>query len=276
MGPNLTIESDTPVSMSTVGAALRPLIEFPFNFNFINTNAAAVPARQAASSSTPNNKTTEAGAPDPGLALAITGGVLTWLGLLLVWGGIWAYSHFFVGTEVSKLEDSKNAKTAEIASLNAEVAEFKKKHALELSILDVVNTARMRNAMYVQLAEDLQSKAPAKLWIQTVKADDALDLEGKAMTDKAVLNFSRSFDGSPYASAIMVNEIKEEMLNGTPVFNFKIGGQIHLNKSLIRPQPEPLADAPEPGMPGGQQGLMEPKQLQSGANSENTKLGGKE
>lgn len=230
------------IGISAFGAAMRTVNGFPFNLNLL---------RNASSNTVSAASPEKSGETDSQASLAFAGGIAVSLVMIFIWIGLWFATHFFVESQVNQLEEKKSGKLASINLLNSQISQYKTQHSTELSILDVIQNARNRNAMYLALSEDLMSKTPKEMWIQTVKVDQSLNLEGKALNNQSVLDFARSFDNTAYANALMVNEIKEENMSGTPVYNFKIGGPVESAALQALTQPAaPSGSNPEtPAVP---------------------------
>jgi hypothetical protein len=95
------------------------------------------------------------------------------------------------------------------------------------------------------LTDDLQQKKPRRLWVQDIHVGGGennqfagkIAFEGKAHDHQEILHYARRFDQVPYVKSFAIGEIKEERLMGSPMFNYKIEGELNLNPSLLPSSP---------------------------------------
>jgi hypothetical protein len=172
---------------------------------------------------------------------------------VLIVGGLFLMATM-AAQQLPELTSKRDSAKMEVSTLEVRQAELKKKVELDQSLLTMVNNAKIRNHVYVALTDDLKHKTPQQLWIQTLTADDKLELVGKGLNHNAVIHFAQSFDAAPYTKAVLIDSIKEERLNGTLIYNFKISGGVSLDPSMLSGSdaeepaaPKPPTAAPKPG-----------------------------
>ncbi len=228
LGNNLRLDQPG-ISLATVGSAMHTKIEYPFDFDFMTgaSQAAAMGKKGAAAAVVED---VEEG-PGPTI-LIVSGAVLTFLALL-VWGGLAAFNVFFLGLQVQNLTAEEGVKMNRTQQLTLEMNALRMTSDLRAQVIDVINQARIRNAIYLNLTEDLQSLTPDKVWVYHIEAGDGLALEGKALSHQAVIDFARQFDSLLYARDVIIDGIQEEANGSSILYKFKIHGRSHFNEKLI-------------------------------------------
>lgn len=240
------IQMKEQLQLSTLGSALSSVVQFPFDFDLSVglSKAGGIPMASGADMS--------AGGEGSDVNWLVPAGVASIVIFGLITAGLFALSSY-TAMQLPDLQKKRdNAKLA-VANLETRQRELKKKVELDQTLLELVNKARIRNHVYVALTQDLAEKTPEKVWIHSMKVNDSMELSGKALSHQSVINLARSFDKSNYSKAILINSIKEGRLNGTLVYDFKIGGSVYLNPALLdeaaaNQQPaEPGSSAEKPG-----------------------------
>jgi hypothetical protein len=237
IGPAVTLDQ-TNLQVATVGASLRSLVTFPFDFDLISSSKAfAVPAKVA--NKPDNSAQTEALA----AFLTVGGGALLVLSLI-IWGILALVDMFYFQAQLL-------AKAGEVSQLTAQITELDNKILTIKGVSDYQNFAKeamrqtkIRNSAFVSFMNDLRDKSPGQLWVYQVKVDDKLAVLGRALEHQSVLNLAKSFDDVPYAKKILIKSIKEAMVGGQPVFNFQFDGELNLKPDLLQPVETPVAPAP--------------------------------
>ncbi len=234
------INMTQPVSLAGVGAAMSSVVPFPFDLNILA-------GTKSLNGPTPGNPKMAAVASDS------NGGSPGWLipaGLAsLVLGGLISAALWLLAVSVSSqvpgVQSKADGLKVEVSGLSSRQAELKRKAELDQTLIDILKTAKVRNFVYVALAEDLKRKTPAQIWIQSLEVKDGLTLKGKALNHKAVIQFAKSFDAAPYTKAVLIDSIMEGTMGPNLVYDFKISGGVNLDKSMLPPaQPAP-ASSPE-------------------------------
>lgn len=216
-----------PLHLSTIGCAMTSLLEFPFPFNLLaGLGGRAMTAQGAGASGT--LPTEESGASDwlipAGITSAVIGGLVT--------AGLFTAASIS-GAQLPELQARRDALQADVTSLTDRQQQLKKKVDVDTGLLDMVQQGKVRNHVYVALTEDLKEKTPEKIWIRTLKIDNAMEINGKALSHESVITFARSFDSVPYGKAISIKEIKEGKLGGALVYDFTIAGNINLDPTWM-------------------------------------------
>lgn len=250
LGPGITL-IDQQLSLTAVGCAVKSNVEFPFGLNltyggFKSSNTNTGGGATASTMSEPGGNSPLIGIGAGALILA-----------LIVSAILWGVGAFMQG-EVTKLTAENDSRKATVAALTTQETELKAKVSVYQKLKEELDKARIRNQIYVSLTDDLRNKSPEKLWIQEVDVngkdyEDKVAFQGKALAHEDVIDFARSFDGEPYVNAVAIDEIQEESMGSTPVFNYKIKGDLNLNKDMLEHVPEhvnPLT-APLPKTVGG-------------------------
>ncbi len=213
-----------PMALASVGCAMTSVVPFPFELDITEglksttASASSEAAEMAAGDSGPEWLI------PAGVAALVLGGLAT--GVLYAMA---AMSSAQIPDLTSKVDGAK----VEVAGLQSRQAELKKKAELDQSLLDMVQKAKIRNHVYVALTEDLKHKTPTQLWIQNLIVDDEMEMDGKALNHKSVINFAKSFDSAPYTKAILIDAIKEGKLGSSLIYDFKISGGVNLDKSVL-------------------------------------------
>lgn len=226
-----TLALDQPnLSLPAVGVTMSSTVEFPFEFNLMTGAPKSTGGKSSATSA--------AAVPDSD-GDKQTGDMLMKLGVgsiaagVLMTGALFGANEFWAKGEVAKLQTRQQQMTQDIASLQARINILKAENAVQEALMTMIKNARIRNKVYVELTGDLQKKTPEKLWVHSLKVGDELELAGNALAHQAVINFARSFDGLPYLSSVMIDSIKENFIAGTTLFDFKIGGNVVLDKHML-------------------------------------------
>jgi len=249
LGPGITL-IDSQLSLTAVGCAVKSNVEFPFG---LNLTYGGFKSTNTASSGVTASSTSEMGGNSPLIGMGVGALVLALIASAVLWG----VSAFMQG-EVAKLQTENDTQKATVAALTVQQTELQAKVSVYQKLKEELDKARIRNQVYVSLTDDLRSKSPEKLWIQEVDVngkdfEDKVAFQGKALAHEDVIDFARSFDGEPYVNAVAIDEIQEESMGTTPVFNYKIKGDLILNKDMLQHTPDhvnPLT-APLPKPVGG-------------------------
>ena len=215
-----------PLQLSTIGAALSSMVQFPFAFNLLSGLAQlgrAAPDVAAAMSA-------EAAPAGEGRSLIPLG-----VGALVL-GGLASAGLFIAATisaqQIPALESRRDGAKLEVGALQFRHLELQRRVELDQALLAMIQTSKIRNRVYVALLHDLQEKTPERIWIQSMAVSDALELKGKALSHQSVMNFARSFDQPVYSRNITIKSIREGRIGGARVFDFTILGGIHPDPSM--------------------------------------------
>ncbi|HEY9745874.1 MAG TPA: pilus assembly protein PilM [Oculatellaceae cyanobacterium] len=230
LGQGLTLSQ--PLQLSTVGAALSSMVEFPFQFDILAglTHSGGGGASSQSSSAAPQQLAEEVSGSNGGSLIPLGLGSLVVSGL--VTGGLFVAA-MMVQQQIPELEAKRDNIKMEVSALEARQQELKKKAELDRALLDMIQQSKIRNRIYVALTDDLRNKTPEKIWIRSLTVDNALQLDGKALSHQSVINFARSFDEPVYARDIVIKSIKEGRLGGTLVFDFSLSGRVNLDPSIL-------------------------------------------
>lgn len=220
-----------PLSLCAIGAAMTSVVPFPFDMDIsegLNHSGGTVTSAVAASAGDAGKEVPPWLIPS-GIASIALGGVAS----AIMW--MMAMS---VAAQVPDLQSKVDGVKVEVSGLESRQRELKRKAELDQSLIQMIEKAKIRNYVYVSLTEDLKKKTPTEVWIQTMLVNDGMELAGKALNHKAVINFAKSFDAAPYTKAVLIDSIVEGKLGGSLVYDFKISGGVNLDKSIL-PAPEP-------------------------------------
>lgn len=222
-----------PLSLAAIGTAMSSVVPFPFDMDL-----AEGLGRSGGASLGPGIPVSDSGGSGEGespawllpagigsLALGGVSSAILWLMAAMT------------GAQVPDLQNQVDSVKVRVAGLQSRQAELKRKAELDQSLIETIEKAKIRNYVYVSLTEDLRKKTPTEVWIQSLKVNDGMELAGKALNHKAVINFAKSFDETPYTKAVLIDSIVEGKMGGSLVYDFKISGGVNLDKSLL-PKPE--------------------------------------
>jgi Tfp pilus assembly protein PilN len=155
----------------------------------------------------------------------------------IIYGCLNFYNQSQLVTPINELDTKKQSLTAEVDGLTRQLEDLKSRVAVQSSVIGTIRSTRAKNIAYFKLMKDLQSKTPGRVWLQEIIMDSALSVEGKALTNQAILQFAKSFDSSPYLNSVFIRTIKENFIGATTVFDFKLNGQVFLSPSLLEESP---------------------------------------
>jgi Tfp pilus assembly PilM family ATPase len=218
------------ISVAAVGIAMRQQVDFPFNLNLTQagknntTTKTKEKNEKKAKIAAPRIKSDEE---NQSMQLAMRLGLASCVLVGLV-GGVFSFMNNSVTTKVKEQESKKVALEQNITLLTAQVDDLKRKASVYENLTTLSRSARLRNKVCLNLAEDLQRKTPTNVWVSSIDLTSGFQLEGKSLDHRAVMDFARSFDSTRYTSSVLINSIKEGFVGTTPVFDFKIGGQVNL------------------------------------------------
>jgi Tfp pilus assembly PilM family ATPase len=229
-----------PVNLSTIGAAMVSLVDYPFDFD-IAEGLAQLGGSSGSGSGAKDFGATEENGPGP---LILAGGVLSLLAIVV--SIILALMNTLTQQQMPTLTSQRDSAQMQVSALQSQEASLKHKAVLDKSLLEAVKNARIRNQIYIALTSDLKRKTPQQVWIQTLTAGENLSVSGKAMNQSAVIHFAQSFDDAPYTKAILIDSITEERLKSATLYDFKFSGGIRLAPQLLPPDPT----TPEPAEEG--------------------------
>jgi Tfp pilus assembly PilM family ATPase len=223
IGPGVAADKPT-LQVSTVGASLRNLVEFPFDFD-INSSGKLYAAPKQAS---------------PGQTDAVVGlmTVLGGIGMLLsllAWGGLALFTQFALTPQLTEKQTQVDSITAEISSVQSQIDQISGTADYYSFAKEVLNKTKARNQAFVEFIADLRRKTPPALWVYQVKLNDKdmVIFQGKTTDHQSVLNLAKSFDEVRYANTIRVRYIAEDKIGATPVFRFVITGSIKADPSIM-------------------------------------------
>lgn len=238
-----------PLQLSTIGCAMTSATPFPLALDILEGLKASGGGTNHGfhgSAMTSDNATDSASSGEwlipAGIAATILGGVIT--------GGLSLMAGMTAG-QLPDLQSRLDGAKVEVAGLDSRIQELRKKVELDQTLLSMVDKARIRNQVYVALTRDLQQNIPARLWVQTLKVNDQLEVTGRALSHESVIRFAKSFDASAYTRAVLIDAIQEAKLGGNIVYDFKISGGINLDPSLLNEDPlDPSASTAHPDKKG--------------------------
>lgn len=222
-----------PLSLVAIGAAMSSMVPFPFDLDISEGLARSGGTASAAPVASPS----DAGSGKESPPWLIPAGV-TSIAIGAVASGVLWLMAMSVAAQVPEAQSKVDGVKVEVSGLESRQRELKRKAELDQSLIQTIEKAKVRNYVYVALTEDLKSKTPTEVWIQTMLVNNGMELAGKALNHKAVINFAKSFDAAPYTKAVLIDSIVEGKLSGSLVYDFKISGGVNLDKSIL-PTPDP-------------------------------------
>ncbi len=225
------IQLSQPVELSGLGCALSSIVNFPADFDLLaglNVNGKA-PANATTETTASSNSSSDTGMGDK---LIPIGGVL--LALSVIATGILFFMATTTASKVAGLTSTRDGKQMEVSALTQRENELKRKAALDKTLLTLINEARIRNQIFVNITDDLQRKIPTNVWLSTMEVNDSMHVTGKGLNHSSIIHFAQSFDDAPYTRAVLIDSIQEGKMNNKLVYDFRISGGIQLNPSLLK------------------------------------------
>ncbi len=226
-----------PVSLAGIGAAMSSVVPFPFDLDIIEGAKSANTSGGGSSKIASGPVDTGSGG---GPAWLIPAGLVSLLLSGIATGALWLLATSVAG-QVPGVQSKVDALKVEVSGLESRQKELKRKAELDQTLIEILETAKVRNFVYVALTDDLKRKTPTQIWIQSLEVKDGLALTGKALNHKAVIQFAKSFDAAPYTKAVLIDSIMEGTMGPNLVYDFKISGGVNLDKSLLPSQSTPVS-----------------------------------
>ncbi len=146
--------------------------------------------------------------------------------VLIVLAGCWWYSSALDG-EIATLQEDKQGKETQIAQLKQQVKQVEdfeqKKKLLEEKNRIIEQLEQSRTGPVKVLDHVSQSVEPLKIWLTKLgMASDAVELEGKALTNDDVVEFANNLRRTEYFTGINLQESKAATENKVNVYQFRL------------------------------------------------------
>lgn len=227
-----------PLELSTIGCTMSSVVPFPFELDIqAGMSVASGSQKMDGAAFEPSSIKDAGGAPSSNKLIPLGIGALV-LGSLLT--GILLLMATMTAQQVPPLQSQLDTVKTEVATLEARQRELKTKVELDQSLIRLIQLSKVRNKVYVALAEDLKRKTPEKIWIQSLNVTDNLEIKGKALNHRSVINFAKSFDAAPYTKAILIDSISEAKMGSAIVYDFKVSGGVNLSNAAFNSDTAPL------------------------------------
>jgi type IV pilus assembly protein PilN len=146
--------------------------------------------------------------------------------LLIILAGCWWYSASLDG-EIATLEEQKQEKDQQVVQLKTQlkqVEDFEQKKQLLWEKNKVIDQLEQSRVGPVKVLDHVsQSLEPLKIWLTAMGvAADAVDLEGRALTNDDVVEFANNLRRTDYFTGITLVESKAVVENTINLYQFKL------------------------------------------------------
>ncbi|MFM7468049.1 MAG: PilN domain-containing protein [Vampirovibrionales bacterium] len=243
LSPDFPCDSNT-VSLATVGTAMKCVTGYPFDLNLLSSFAEQIKLLglkvKGVGGGTGGGLSLSGGGSGGGsssllsffqdideekkLQFIYPGAVA--IGLVLI---TWIGASVFKGmmdNQYAELTINKDNNENQIEQLNQDVLKETRYNKADQFVRDVGTKIILRNQLLLSLVNDLKTFTPDKVWLDTVKIQDSLEMTGLALNHEAMLTFAGNFDKSNYAHQMMLNVVKETVVGATPLYGFEMDGNI--------------------------------------------------
>ncbi len=171
--------------------------------------------------------------------IAILAGVVSFLGILVVWG---------VSTLIAGNIEYQNARNqflqSRIAVLDSEIAEIRNIKSQTQELLarkHVVETLQNSRSEVVHLLDQLVRLLPDGVYLQSVKQNDQnITLVGYAQSNAWISMLMRNLESSPWLESPLLIEIKAMTINNIRQNEFNM--RIKLKRTSINDMQKPLSN----------------------------------
>ena len=171
--------------------------------------------------------------------IAILAGVVSFLGILFVWG---------VSTFIAGNIEYQNARNqflqSRIAVLDSEIAEIRNIKSQTQELLarkHVVETLQNSRSEVVHLLDQLVRLLPDGVYLQSVKQNDQnITLVGYAQSNAWISMLMRNLESSPWLESPLLIEIKAMTINNIRQNEFNM--RIKLKRTSINDMQKPLSN----------------------------------
>jgi hypothetical protein len=247
LSPDFPCDSNT-VALATVGVAMKCVTGYPFDLNLLSSFAEQVKLLGlkvkgvSSSGSLGGGFSLSSGSGGGGggggsllsffqdideekkLQFIYPGAIAVGL-VLITWIGASVFKGM-MDNQYAELTINKDNNERQIEQLNQDVLKETRYNKADQFVRDVGTKIILRNQLLYSLVGDLKTFTPDKVWLDTVKIQDSLEMTGLALNHEAMLTFASNFDKSNYAHQMMLNTVKETVVGSTPIYSFGIDGNI--------------------------------------------------
>ncbi|MEB3245923.1 MAG: hypothetical protein VKJ06_08075, partial [Vampirovibrionales bacterium] len=186
--------------ITTVGAAMRNFVPFPFDLQLMQLNpslfkpasvlSTMLAARSAKAPSVADDMPEMPDSSIPVLATSLLGAMIV-MGLLAAGGKA---GELYINQQKATVESQLEAGKTEMVTVQGQLNEAKASYQVQQSVADLIDQAKQRNRVYTLLGTDLRTKVPSQLWLSETRVTDKITFQGKALRHQDVIRFARSLD----------------------------------------------------------------------------------
>ncbi|MBS0496741.1 MAG: PilN domain-containing protein [Proteobacteria bacterium] len=173
--------------------------------------------------------------------IAILAGVVSFLGILVVWG-----VYTFIAGNIEYQNARNQFLQSRIAVLDGEIAEIRNIKSQTQELLarkHVVETLQNSRSEVVHLLDQLARLLPDGVYLQSVKQNDQnITLVGYAQSNAWISMLMRNLESSPWLESPLLIEIKAMTVNNIRQNEFNM--RIKLRRTSIDDAQKPLANPP--------------------------------
>ncbi len=246
LGPIVAETVTAPVHPAAIGAAMMPVVNFPFDMNFLLGERGALMQKAAKAADAKGGKASGGGesssaAPSKIAPMLMTIGVASLIIMGLLATSVWGYHNMIVKPQLASVKTELAKEQATQQKLTAERASLQQKHDGRSAQAEVIHRVVQQNRLFPAVMEDLHTLTPTSVWMYSLDLNQNFVLKGKALSETAVVKFAKQFDPLPYLSQVKVNRIAQELVGVNPVYDFELTG--NTNPSALTP--------PQPSSPKG-------------------------
>lgn len=225
LGPIVSDQVEIVCHPAAIGAAFSRDVDFPFGMNFSRlTGASKLSDKKLASD--------DGGGADPSGALGGVklGPLLLMLGAgvcalaLLFTVGLWVYTNVMVAPKARDLTAQVQQQEAEQSRLKAEEAALQRQYDTRASLADLIHRVIQKNRVFPALMGHLHTVTPTNIWVYKLDVGNQLRIEGKGLSDTAIIKFAKQFDPLAYTEQMAVHTIEEEFVNDEAIYKFELRG----------------------------------------------------
>jgi len=142
---------------------------------------------------------------------------------LLILAGV----QFYLWNSIGNLKEDLKTKEERLATLKktiGEIERFKKEKQVLEKKLSIINELEKNRSYPVRMLADIASQVPVKdLWLDKLTQNGtALQLEGRARDNFALVRFMRNLEGSMYVQSVELVSSKQNEVAGVKLQQFSL------------------------------------------------------
>ncbi len=262
LGPIVADNVTAPLHPAAIGAAMMPLIPFPFEMNFLLGEGGALMQKASKAAAEEGKKGGKKGKADKSSSnsmgqiapLAFKAGVASIVFMGIIAALVWGYHEFMVKPQLKTTQTALATKQATQQQLTAERTALQQQYDSRAGQADVIHKVVQQNRLFPAILDDLHTITPTSVWMYSLSLSPNLTLRGKGLSETAVVKFAKQFDPLTYVSQVKVNKISRELVGENAVYDFELAGSTNA-AALMPPPPAEKEEAtppmPSPSTPGG-------------------------